>query len=168
MKRLNRIIRIATTLTMGVLATYGTAFAQAGSNALTNARGSRIVGVWDVTVDLYNCDTGDYISSFPAMHKFELGGTGQVVPGNSPAVPVHMMVWEYLGGNSYSSVFKFFRYNPGGQLIGTTVLTNEVWVSEDGAEYHGSGISELYDLNGNRVFVAGCPSVSGTRFTAAP
>jgi hypothetical protein len=168
MKRLNRITAIAAALSLGILVTYGTALAETGSNPLTNAKGSGIVGVWDVTVDLYNCDSGAYINSFPAMHKFELGGTGQVVPaGNSPTIPVHMMVWEYLGNNTYSSVFKFFRYNAGG-LIGTTVLTNEVWISEDGMEYGGSGISELYDLNGNLVGIAGCPSLSGTRFTEAP
>ena len=165
MNRMNRIIGIATALSIGILVTYGTAFAAAGSNPLATAKSSRIVGVWDVTVDLYNCDSGALMGSFPAMHKFELGGTGQVVPaGNSPVVPVHMMVWEYLGNNTYSSIFKFFRYNAEG-VIGTTVLTNEVWVSEDGMEYGGSGISELYDLNGNWVGVAGCPSISGTRFT---
>lgn len=165
MKHLNRIIGIATGLSIGILVTYGTAFAQTGSNPLTNAKGSKIVGVWNVTVDLYNCNTGAFITSFPAMHKFELGGTGQVVPaGSSPTIPVHMMVWEYLGNNTYSSVFQFYRYDFTG-LIGTTLLTNEVWVSDDGTEYGGSGISELYDLDGNRVGIAGCPSISGTRLT---
>jgi hypothetical protein len=165
MKRLHRIIGIVTALSIGILATYGAAFAEAGSNPLANAKGSGIVGVWDVTVDVYNCNSGAYITSFPAMHKFELGGTGQVVPaGDSPIGPVHMMVWEYLGDNTYSSVIKFFRYDAGG-LIGTAVLTNEVWISEDGTEYGGSGISKLYDLDGNQVGIAGCPSLSGTRFT---
>ena len=164
MKHINPSTLITGALAIALLATSLPNLAAAGSNPLANAQGSRIVGVWSVTVDLYNCDTGAYVASFPAMHKFELGGTGQVVPaGNSPAVPAHMMVWEYLGNNTYSSIFKFFRYNASG-VIGTTVLTNEVWISDDGTEYGGSGISELYDLDGNLIGVAGCPSIFGTRF----
>ena len=168
MKKLNPSSFLVGALILGLMSAQVTAVAQPASNPLANARSSQIVGVWNVTVDLYTCDNGAYITSFPAMHKFELGGTGQVVPaGNSPVSPVHLMVWEYLGDNTYSSVFQFFRYDAG-VVIGTTRLTNVVWVSEDGTEYGGSGISELYDLDGNRVGVAGCPSVSGTRFGAEP
>lgn len=157
MKRLNRLIGIATVLTMGALANIGTASAQPGSgaqanaqssNALTNAKASRIVGVWDVTVELLTCNNNPtMLTTFPAMHRFELGGTGQVVPGNAPTIPVHMMVWEYLGDNTYSSVFKFYVFQ-NATLVGTTVLTNEVWVSEDGMEYGGTGVAEFYDSNG--------------------
>jgi len=103
------------------------------------------------------------------MHKFELGGTGQVVPAAlTPMNPAHLMVWEYLGDNTYSSAFKFFRYNLSGELQGSMVLTNEVWVSEDGMEYGGYGIAEQFDLNGDPTGVPLCPVFSGTRFTAAP
>jgi hypothetical protein len=166
MKHLNTRSLVTGALLLGLMSTQLPATAETGSNPLANARGSKIVGVWNVNVDLYNCGNGAYITSFPAMHKFELGGTGQVVPaGNSPLSPVHMMVWEYLGNDTYSAVFQFFRYDQNG-LIGTSKLTNEVWVSPDGSEYGGFGIAELYDLDGNLVGIAGCPSVSGTRLNA--
>jgi hypothetical protein len=165
MKKLNSKLNITGILLMGVVSLLATSAVFAGSNSLTKGKAARIVGVWDVAVTLFNCDTGVQGPTFPALHKFELGGTGQVEPaGNSPANPLHLMVWEYLGKGQYSSNIKLFRYDESG-VIGTTVISNVVWLSKDGTEYSGSGIAELYDLSGNKIGVAGCPAISGTRFT---
>jgi hypothetical protein len=48
-----------------------------------NARGNRIVGLWDVVVENRACD-GTLIGTFLGMHKFELGGTAQTVPSTNP------------------------------------------------------------------------------------
>ena len=152
-------------LLTGVFCVLAASSVLASSNPHTNAKGSRIIGVWDVSVTVYNCDTGAQGPTFPALHKYELGGTGQLEPaGSSPANPLHLMVWKYQGKNQYSASIKFFRYDENG-VIGTTVISNAVWLSKDGTQYSGSGIAELYDLNGNKVGVAGCPSFTGTRFT---
>jgi len=45
-----------------------------------HARHNRIVGLWDVQVTVFNCSTGVPLANFRALHKYELGGTGQVVP----------------------------------------------------------------------------------------
>lgn len=165
MKNLNKNTKLAGVLLTGVLSVLAATTVFAGSNPLRNAKGSRIVGVWDVSVTVFNCATGAQGPTFPALHKYELGGTGQLEPaGSSPANPLHLVVWEYLGGNQYSANAKFFRYDASG-VIGTTVISNVVSISDDGTTYSGSGIAELYDLNGNKVGVAGCPSFSGTRFT---
>lgn len=165
MKNLIKKSKLASVLLTGVVSLLATSAVIASSYPLANAKGSRIVGVWDVAVTLFNCDTGAQGPTFPAMHKYELGGTGQVEPaGSSPANPLHLMVWEYLGKNQYSATIKFFRYDESG-VIGSTVISNVVWLNKGGTQYNGSGIAELYDLNGNKVGVAGCPSLSGTRFT---
>jgi hypothetical protein len=165
MKNLNKYSKYVGVLLTGILSVLAASAVVASSNPLTNAKGSRIVGVWDVSVTVFNCDTGGQGPTFPALHKYELGGTGQLEPaGSSPANPLHFVVWEYLGANQYSANAKFFRYDASG-VIGTTVISNVVWISDDGTAYSGSGIVELYDLNGNKVGVAGCPSFSGTRFT---
>ncbi|MDX1487536.1 MAG: hypothetical protein R3268_04995 [Acidiferrobacterales bacterium] len=165
MKNLNKTSKLAGILLTGVVSLLATSAVFADSNPLTKAEGSRIVGVWDVSVTLFNCETGAQGPTFPALHKYELGGTGQVEPaGNSPANPLHLMVWEYLGKDHYSANIKFFRYDESG-VIGTTVISNVVWLDKSGTQYSGSGIAELYDLNGDKVGVAGCPSLSGTRFT---
>jgi len=164
MNRFNTMA-LAGAMLAGLICATTPVLAEAGSNPLANAKGSRIVGVYDVSIDVHNCVSGAYLFSMVAMHKFELGGTGQLLPsGNSAVVPVHMMVWEYLGDDTWRSATQFFRYDAGG-VIGTGRIVNEVWLSEDGTEYGGSGYSENYDLAGNLVGVGACPSFTGTRFT---
>jgi len=165
MQRLNRISGTAAVLLIGVLVTYATAYAQIGPDPQTNARKSRIVGLWDVEVTVTNCASGAPITSFLAMHKYELGGTGQVVPaGNPTSLSAHMMVWSHLSGNDYLMSMKMFRYDPAGNTIGWIVLSNEISINEEADEYAGSGVAEIFNLAGNIVGES-CPSFVGTRFT---
>ena len=165
MKRLNRVILITAAVLIGSLDTYATAFAQIGPTPQTNARNSRIVGLWDVQVTVTNCATGAPLTTFPAMHKYEFGGTGQVVPaGNPSALSAHMMIWSHASGNDYLMSFKMFRYDGDGHTIGWNVVTNEISINEAADEYAGSGVAEFFDLNGN-LLGASCPTFAGTRFT---
>lgn len=148
-------------LLVGVLFTQATALAQAGAS--TNAKQNRIVGLWDVRVSLASCEGGDPFGGFLAMHKFELGGTGQVVPSTNPAgLSAHMLTWSHLGGNDYHWFVKFFRFN-NGVAIGWNVIESVVSISGD--EYYGSGVASFYDMDGNFVNANTCPSFEGTRFT---
>ena len=115
MKYLNKKSTLAGILLAGVVSLLATSIGFANAQPPTKAKGSRIVGIWDVSVTLFNCNTGAQGPSFPALHKFELGGTGQVEPaGTSPANPLHLMVWEYQGKRQYSANIKFFRYDASG------------------------------------------------------
>lgn len=168
MKRLNRIIGIAAVLSIGGLVTYGTAYAQVGPDPQTNARHSRIVGLWDVQVTVANCATGATVASFPALHKYELGGTGQVVPGTNPAgLSAHMMIWNHVGDNDYQMAIKMYRFDPSGNRIGWSLLNNEISIDEDAEEYFGSGIAQTFNEAGELIG-GGCPSFVGTRFTGEP
>jgi hypothetical protein len=164
MIHLNKSSKLTGALLTVALFVLTTSTAFAGSNPHSKGKASRIVGVWDVTVTVFNCETNAQLFSFPALHKYELGGTGQVEPaGSSPANPLHLMVWEYLGKGQYSASIKFFRYDETG-VVGTTVISNVFGLNKSGSEFDGSGIVEFFDLNGNKVGVAGCPEISGTRF----
>jgi hypothetical protein len=168
MKRLNKVIGIASAVWIVLLFTSLTASAQVGAEPRTSARPNRIVGLWDVQVAVANCAGGPTFATFPALHKYEFGGTGQVVPGSNPALlSAHMMVWTHLGGNDYLARFKMFRFNATGDPLGWTVVTNEVSINENATEYTGSGMAEVFDNDGN-FLMASCPSFTGTRFTAAP
>ena len=165
MQRPNKVIGIATALLIGILMTYATAFAQIGPDPQTNARPNRIVGLWDVEVSLENCVTGTPLGSFLAMHKYELGGTGQVVPaGNPTALSAHMMIWSHVSGNHYLMSLKMFRYDGAGNTVGWNVLTNEISINEAADEYAGSGIAQIFNTAGELVGTS-CPSFVGTRFT---
>lgn len=168
MKRLNKVIGITVALLIGTIVAQATAYAQIGPDPQTNARHSRIVGLWDVQVTNSNCATGAPLSTFSAMHKYELGGTGQVVPAGSPtALSAHMMIWNHVSGNDYQVSLKMFRFDGAGNAIGWIVLTNEVSINEAADEYAGSGVAQVFDAAGNLVG-GSCPSFVGTRFTGEP
>jgi len=151
-----------------MLSTSLAASAQGDSMPRTNGRQDRIVGLWDVQVAIASCAGGAPFATFPALHKYELGGTGQVVPGTNPALlSAHMMVWTHLGGDDYMARFKMYRFDPAGNRIGWIVATNEVSIDADGAEYSGSGVAEFFDNDGN-FLMATCPYFTGSRFNAEP
>ncbi len=168
MKHLNKVTGIAIVVLIGTLFMSLSASAQVGSEPKTRARGDRIVGLWDVQVSVANCAGGPTFATFPGLHKYELGGTGQIVPGTNPsALSAHMMVWTHLGGNDYLSRIKMYRFDASGNRVGWTVMTNEVSINEDANEYTGTGVAEFFDNAGN-FLSASCPSFTGTRFTAEP
>ena len=101
-------------------------YADGDSDHKTNARHSRIVGLWDVDVVIDNC-SGITVGSFRAMHKYELGGTGQIVPATNPtSLSEHSMIWSHVRGDDYRTVVKMFRFDTNGQYIGWIVIRNEV------------------------------------------
>lgn len=168
MKRLNKVFGIAAAVLIVTFITQVTAYAQIGPDPQTNARHSRIVGLWDVEVEVANCANGAPLTSFLALHKYELGGTGQVVPAGSPtALSAHMMIWNHLSGNDYQMAVKMFRFDAAGEPIGWIVLNSAVSINEAADEYTGSGVAEFFDADGNFLF-ASCPSFVGTRFTGEP
>jgi hypothetical protein len=168
MKSLNRVIGIVAALLIGTFVAQATAQAQIGPDPQTNARHSRIVGLWDVQVTVNTCAGGIPIAGFLALHKYELGGTGQVVPATNPAsLSAHMMIWNHAGGNDYQTSMKMYRFDGAGNAIGWVVVTSEVSINEAADEYTGSGMAEFFDAAGNLVG-ASCPSFVGPRFTGEP
>lgn len=162
-KHLNRVFGIAISIVIGTFLLQSFAYANGDWNHITKARYSRIVGIWDVDVVIDNC-SGVTVGSFRAMHKYELGGTGQVVPATNPArLSEHSMVWSHVRGDDYLATVKMFRFDADGQYIGWTVIRNEVSVSKDRQSYSGYGVAEFFDASGNYLF-ASCPSFTGTRF----
>ncbi len=131
-------------------------------NPRTSAIHSRIVGVWDVQVTALNCITGEPISSFPAMHKYELGGTGQVVPATNPtSFSAHMSIWEHVRRDDYLMTVKMFRFDAAGNNIGWVVIRNSINISDE--VYSGAGVAIFYDTAGNAIGMS-CPSFEGSRF----
>ena len=160
-----RALGIAVTLLIGTFFMHGMAYAQIGADPKTNARHSRVVGLWDVEVSVANCATGVPVASFLALHQYHLGGTGQVVPfANPTALSPHMVIWSHVSGNDYEMAFKMYRYAADGSNIGWIVVRNEVSINEAANEYVGSGVAEIFNAAGDFV-ASSCPSFIGTRFT---
>jgi hypothetical protein len=168
MNRMKKVISIAAALLIVVFVTQATAYAQVGQDPKTNARHSRITGIWDVDVTLTDCATNATLFTFAGMHKFELGGTGQIVPNaNTSGLSPHMMIWSHVSDNDYLVAAKMFRWNAAGVNIGWIVMNFEVSINEDADEYSGSGIAQVFDTAGVQIG-ANCPYLAGTRFTGEP
>ena len=136
----------------------------AASAQSKSARYNRIVGVWDVQVTVHNCSNGTPLFNFSALHKYDLGGVGQIVPATNPTgLSAHMSVWKPLEKNVYQMAFKMFRFDAAGNNLGWVVVRNDVAITEDGTGYAGSGRAETFDSEGNSVG-ASCPTFIGTRF----
>jgi hypothetical protein len=129
-----------------------------------DARHNRIVGLWDIQVTNFNCSTGAPLASFRGLHKYELGGTAQVVPATNPALlSAHMGIWRHVHGDNYQLTFKMFRFDAAGSNIGWNVVKFKVAINEDATAVAGLGQSEVFDSNGNTLAVT-CPAFTGTRF----
>lgn len=165
MKHLKKLVGMVPVLLTGILLTQATAYAQIGPDPNSNARHSRIVGLWDVTVTITHCASGAPLFTFPAMHKYEAGGTGQVVPATNPArLSAHMVVWSHAGGNDYQTSMKMFQFDGSGNYTGWVIVTSEVSIDEAAEAYEGSGVAEFYNTAGNLVG-GSCPVFTGTRYT---
>ncbi len=129
-----------------------------------NARHNRIVGVWDAQISVNDCNTGALLFRFLGLHKYELGGTAQVVPATNPApLSAHAGIWRHLQGNNYQLAFKMFRFDAAGNNIGWQIVRFDVAINEDATAEAGSGQAEIFDSNGNKVAMS-CPTFTGTRF----
>lgn len=129
-----------------------------------NVRENRIVGLWDVQVTNLNCTTGGQVSSFRAMHKYELGGTAQVVPATNPAaLSAHLGVWRHVQWNDYTLSVKTFRFDAAGNNIGWIIIKANVAINDSATGYAGSGQAEIFDAGGTMI-AKSCPTFAGTRF----
>ena len=129
-----------------------------------NSIHDRVVGLWNVQVTNTNCATGATMNTFSALHKYEHGGTAQVVPATNPAaLSPHVGVWRHVHGNDYQLDFKMFRFDIAGNNIGWVAVKSKVSINDDATQYSGSGLAEFFDSGGNRVGTS-CPSFTGTRF----
>ena len=148
-----------------LLVVSGNIFAQSTTSLNSNARPNRVVGLWDVDVVVSNCTTGAVMTSFSALHLYNLGGTGQVVPSAPPILlSPHMAIWKHIEGNDFEQTIKMFRFNAEGELVGWNVITNDVTISADGEDLVGSGVASIYNAAGVKV-AESCPALVGTRFT---
>ena len=165
MNHMNRAVGIAITLLIGFFLTQSVVYAHSDKDLKTKARASRIVGIYDVDVVVADCTTGATVASFRAMHKYELGGTGQIVPATNPTVlSEHSMIWSHVRGNDYRNAIKMFRFDAEGNNIGWVVIRNDISISNDANAYSGVGVAEIFNSAG--VWLgASCPSFTGTRFT---
>lgn len=163
LRTLRATLGVALTLVLAVTATQMLASAQDESNNNSSGNG-KIVGVWDVRVTRRDCLTGDSLGlNSPVMNMFNRGGT---LVETSSGLPTRrgpgLGTWQYLGGQSYSAVFRFFRFNADGSFAGTRRVARTIELSEDSNVFNATATDELFDASGN-LFQSGCATESAAR-----
>jgi len=124
-----------------------------------------IEGVWNAVVNITTCGpTPITLFSFQAMSSYAHGGTYDDTNSTNPALKsASLGVWSHVDGNTYSFAFRFFRFDPTGMPIGTSVVRHTVTLADDLKSYTSSGTGDMYDMAGN-LFMTGCSSSTATRF----
>ncbi len=128
-----------------------------------------LVGSWDVTVTIRDCQTGDpipFIPIFPAMVTYNQGGTMQESDLGAPGL-VHLLghgVWEHQNGRRYSAAFRDLLFNDR-TFVGTNVVREAITLGPGGDTYTATATFELLDANGEVIPGAGgCGTETATRF----
>lgn len=137
-------------------------FAQETADA-ENARKEipRIEGVWTSTVTIRDCQRGDVIRNVRALNLFIHGGSTVETAVNVLRTP-SVGTWSHLEGQTYTSIFNFFRYNPDGTFASRAKVTRTIELSDDGSQFTTTGIVEDFDAN-NVLISKTCPTETATR-----
>jgi hypothetical protein len=70
--------------------------------------------------------------------------------------------WQFLGGQSYSAVFRFFRFNPDGSFAGTRRVARTIELSDDSNQFTTTATDEIFDAN-DVLIQTGCATETATR-----
>jgi hypothetical protein len=141
-----------------------TVFTQVWATDKGNENG--LIGSWNLTVTMRDCETGTAIGSFAAMNTYNQGRTtSQTAVPNSPFrdLPGHG-VWSHRTGRTYSGAFQFFSLDPvTAAYAGKVVVRSDIDLGLSGIDYVSTDTAEVFDPAGNMIFRA-CSTSSATRF----
>lgn len=160
-KRISKI----TALGVLLLAQSGAEAGNGGAAAAGNAWfPDPIEGVWNASVDITICATGNTIASFEAMGMFAANGTFHDTNANNPALKSSTFgYWRSLGNDEYQFAWRQFTFDAAGVNTGSVIVRHDVLLSADGASYFSEGTAEFFDPAGNLVST-GCSRAAATRF----
>lgn len=136
--------------------------ASVSTTAQTESVGNRkLVGVWDTLVTIRNCSDGSALATFPALGRFESGGTmtNQDVGNIRTPVPG---VWAFVGPDRYKFAFKAFQYGSDGAYNGYLIVRHDVSMAFHGNEYTSEGTVTIYSPTGAELG-SGCSTTVATR-----
>lgn len=123
-----------------------------------------IEGVWNAKVNITVCGAGIVLNSFDAMGLFASNGTFHDTNATTPALRSDAFgTWSATGPGTYEFAFRFFRFDPMGANVGSSVVRHQVVLDPDGDGYHSEGSAEFYDVNGV-LFMTGCSDSEAARF----
>ena len=141
------------------------AMALAGSQTTVLAQGNHSLdGTWDISVTVLNCQTGALIRTVNSLQMFSHDGS-LTETANTATRGGSVGKWTHVDGNTYTTQFWFYRYNPDGTFKSMAEGLNKVQLSGDGTHFTASGTVTDYDATGNVISV-GCVTHAARRLNS--
>jgi hypothetical protein len=130
-----------------------------------SAHAHQLEGVWDVSVTILDCQTGNPIRTVRAMNMFIRGGTlTELATRSSPSLRTPSFgTWGYVGSSQYTAVFRFSRFNPDGSFAATQKVSRIIELNPDGNAFSAISFVEVFDGNDNLILPTGCATETATR-----
>jgi hypothetical protein len=148
-------IHIATALAVLVLVITALAISRT-ARAQSEQSAEGLVGVWWVSVSVYDCDTQAPRGRFTSMLLFARGGTLTETTSNPAFLPgqrgVGLGTWSRNDDGNYSArdvafiLFAGFPFQPG-----TQKLTHTITLSHDRNQWTDQAIVDFYDAAANPI-----------------
>jgi hypothetical protein len=139
-------------LALGLAATHATASAEEAPG---------LKGVWNVSVTIRSCETGELIRNVRAVNLFIRDGSMTEISSNSRRSS-SVGTWRHLQDNTYTSMFEFFRYNTDGSFATTARVIRTIELNHHGTRFVSSGTVEDFDAQNAKVSV-GCATETAVR-----
>jgi hypothetical protein len=131
------------------------------AQAESRGNGRAIEGVWDQSVTVRQCETGDPIGSARSMSMFNRGGT-LTETSNSFHRGSSLGTWLHVGGRSYATAWKLFRFGADGSYAGSTRVRQNLELSDNADEYTSAAVGEVFNPADELVFTF-CATGTATR-----
>lgn len=130
-----------------------------------NENANEIVGLWRTVVS-------SPVNLFPPFGAFELWGGGGTFSGSGqPDLTTAALAstawgtWKQVGERELHLVARFWTYNSDATPSGFAALDSIFTLSKDGKTYHGEGLTQFFDNNGNPLGSPAATLDDGTRIT---
>jgi len=124
-------------------------------------------GVWLAQVTPVDCQTGAIIANavpFRGLNMFGHDGSLTNEAGflvSNPLRSSGVGTWKHTQGHTYTSRFRFFRYNPDGSMLAMREVTFTIVLNGD--QYTSKDKFQDFDANNHPLPAMGCNIEAGTR-----
>ena len=149
-----RMFRICILLTLGFAASQ---------TILPTQERNELEGIWSVSVNVTNCQTGAPIRTVASLQQFRPGGS-MIETANTASRGISEGVWGSAGNNDVAALYWFYRYNADGTFASRASVTDKIVLGSNG-QFTSSGMVVDYDANG-KLLTTGCFTHTATRLTA--
>lgn len=157
--------RVNVSLAVAMLLVHGNALA--GDDDRRKDKGEKdqeaIVGVWESTATVRDCNNGVALASFKGLSTFNVGGTASYGSNSPPALTsASMGTWKRESPRTYTITLVFYRFNPDGSLLGLQKSKGTRTLSEDENSFTGAVNGQITDAAGN-ILAHTCLTDTGSR-----